>query len=88
MFISCQGYTYTSVVLTPVSIADSRWPERYDHQTLPQDKKVHWEHEYGSTAVPLHGKPGTGAEWRPCAGSFCGDRQVQILMLACIVLRS
>jgi hypothetical protein len=75
-------------MLRAVPVIDSRWPERCDHQVVPKDKEVHWEHKYGSTIVPLHGKPGTGAEWRSCAGSFCWDRYVHILMLTFIIFRN
>jgi hypothetical protein len=67
-------------MLRVASVADSRWSERCDHHAITEDKEVHWEHKYGPTTVPLHGEPGVGATWRPCTGSFCGNRQVQILI--------
>ena len=66
-------------------VAAGRWSERVDYEIVIEEKEVHWEHEYGSAAIPVHGEPGTGAAWRHRVGSFCGDRQVQIPLSTVIV---
>jgi len=65
-------------LLGTLSVAAGRWSERVDHQIVVEEKEVHREHEYGSATIPVHGESGTGAAWRHCVGSFCGNRQVEI----------
>ena len=72
-------------MLRTFSVAGGRWSERVDHQIVVEEKEVHWEHEYGSAAIPVHGESGAGAAWRHRVGSFCGDRQVEILLSTLIV---
>jgi hypothetical protein len=72
-------------LLRTLSVAADRWSERVDYQIVVKEKEVYWEHEYGSAAIPVHGKSGTGAAWRHSVGSFCGDRQVEISLSTLIV---